>query len=232
MLTKYGRREWMTSAVLCATVSLLLLFAGVAFKLPALIVLSLLADMLWIPLALFFRDPPRVIPCEDDAVVSPADGVVRDIETVDCPFGSGQKFRRLGIFLSVLDVHINRMPLDLTVKTVRYAEGRFHDARSPLAPTENESNMLLCDARAAGREFPVIVKQISGAIARRIVCEAKPGDAFKRGDKFGMIKFGSRTELYLPDDQGMEMVVGIGDRVYAGSTTVARLGTRSRRGVA
>jgi phosphatidylserine decarboxylase len=176
-----------------------------------------------LPFALFFRDPRRRIPSDEDAIVSPADGVVKDISIAPSPFDSNEKFKRIGIFLSVLDVHINRMPSNLMVKDIKYSEGKFHDARSPLAASENESNSLLCDAQFGDLKFPLIVKQISGAIARRIVSEAKIGAKFEKGAKFGMIKFGSRTELYLPEKTEFNISVKVGDKVFAGSTILAKI---------
>ncbi|HOK04013.1 MAG TPA: phosphatidylserine decarboxylase [Victivallales bacterium] len=221
MLTKYGKKEWLFTAIISATLSLITLLIASIFKIYALNILSFLLIILWVPFALFFRDPYRKIPLDDSLILSPADGVIKDIEIVDCPFSSGNKYKRIGIFLSVFDVHINRMPLDLTVIDVKYKEGNFHDARSSLASSENESNTILCEAEYKGEKFNIIIKQISGAIARRIVSEATPGKRFKRGEKFGMIKFGSRTELYLPNTEDILIKVSIGDKVYAGNSIIA-----------
>ena len=130
----------------------------------------------------------------------------------------------MGIFLSVLDVHLNRAPAKATVLDSCYKPGRFHDARDPRASKENESNTLVCEAElAGGRKYPLLVKQISGAIAKRIVCAVVPGETLRKGERFGMIKFGSRTELYLPLCPEIELAVKVGDRVRAGSSVVARL---------
>ena len=127
-----------------------------------------------------------------------------------------------GIFLSVLDVHVNRAPCRMTVRFVRHQDGSYHDARDPRAIKENESLVLGGTGKVCGKEFPMAVKQISGAIARRIVCRAEPGSEFEKGYCYGMIKFGSRTELYLPVKSGFEPAVNVGDRVFGGETVIAR----------
>jgi phosphatidylserine decarboxylase len=162
-------------------------------------------------------------------VTSPADGVVRDIELIR---GDEEEFKelfkgrdmlRIGVFLSVFDVHINRAPCDMRVEFRRYKEGFFHDARDARASKENESLALGGVGRLGSVEFPVVVRQISGAIARRIVCAAQPGDQLARGFRYGMIKFGSRTELFLPAGKLFELEVKVGDRVFAGTSVMAKL---------
>ena len=129
---------------------------------------------------------------------------------------------RIGIFLSVFDVHVNRAPCDLTVRFTCHKDGSYHDARDVRAIKENESLLLGAVGEIGGGKFPVAVKQISGAIARRIVCEAESGTVLKKGDCYGMIKFGSRTELYLPVKSNFEPAVNVGDRVFGGETVIAR----------
>ena len=128
---------------------------------------------------------------------------------------------RIGIFLSVFDVHVNRAPCDMQVVFSAHKNGAYHDARNPDAIKENESLLLGGKGKIAGKEFPMAVKQISGAIARRIVCEADPGTELKKGERYGMIKFGSRTELYLPAKSNFEPQVNTGDRVTGGVTVIA-----------
>ena len=130
---------------------------------------------------------------------------------------------RVGIFLSVFNVHLNRAPADLVVKFREYKEGCYYDARDSRAVKENESLIIAGIATVGGREYPIAVKQISGAIARRIVCEAQPGMTLKRGERYGMIKFGSRTELYIPAKSDLEIMVRLGDKVQGGLTVMARL---------
>ncbi len=165
---------------------------------------------------LFFRDFPRTITAAPNEIVSPADGTVVAIEDLaDSPHYSGAS-RRVSIFMSVFSVHVNRAPFDCTVKDVRYAPGKYRDARDPDSSKVNESNAIWLDTPKG----PVTVRQISGAVARHIVCPVKPGTALTKGEKFGMIRFGSRVELYLPP--GTEVCVGMNQKVSAGTTIMAR----------
>ena len=129
---------------------------------------------------------------------------------------------RIGIFLSVLDVHVNRAPCRMTVHFSIHKDGAYHDARDQRAVQENESQILGGIGEVCGRKFPVAVKQISGAIARRIVCPPEIGSVMSKGECYGMIKFGSRTELYLPVKSNFEPAVSVGDRVFGGETVIAR----------
>ena len=190
--------------------------------------ISLLAItwLLWLAVAAFFRVPQRQTVADANALVSPADGTVRDIETVEdhgIEIFAGQKLTRIGIFLSVLDVHVNRAPCDFEVKYRKYKKGRFLDARDNRCAKENESLVIAGTGSAAGRSFPLAVRQVSGAIARRIVCVPQPGDILKKGAIYGMIKFGSRTELYLPCENGISVRVQVGDKVRSGSTLMGRV---------
>lgn len=164
----------------------------------------------------FFRDPPRRITAQGGDVVSPADGTIVGIEDLEkSPYYDGP-CRRISIFLSVLNVHVNRAPYEGTIRDIRYKPGEFKNAMKAETSDCNEANAVFMDTDKG----PITVRQISGLIARRIVCPAKVGDKLSRGEKFGMIKFGSRTELYLPP--GTPVVVKLKDKVSAGSTIVAR----------
>lgn len=176
----------------------------------ALVLLSGVAMML------FFRDFPRTIPSGPEEIVSPADGTVVAIEDLEeTPHYDGPA-RCVSIFLSILSVHINRAPYEGTVTRVKYAPGKFKNAMNPESGKVNESNAVWFDTPRG----PMTVRQISGAVARRIVCPAATGMRLEKGEKFGMIRFGSRTELYLPP--GTEVCVKLKDKVYAGSTVIAR----------
>jgi phosphatidylserine decarboxylase len=157
----------------------------------------------------FFRDPHRVSPEEDGLVVSPADGRVTDVELR--PEGA-----RISIFLSVFNCHINRAPVAATVVSVAYTRGRFRAAWDRRAASENERNHLTL--RAADGEYGVT--QIAGVLARRIVCSRRQGDRVARGERLGLIQFGSRTDLHLPP--GVEPTVAVGDRVRGAVTVLAR----------
>lgn len=164
----------------------------------------------------FFRDPARTVPDEPGAVVSPADGTVVAVEDLDETEHYDGPCRRISIFLSIFNVHVNRAPYDCETVRVAYKEGRYINAMSAESSKVNESNAIWLTS-AAG---PMTVRQVSGAVARRIVCLPQPGDVLKRGQKIGMIKFGSRTELYLPP--GTEVTVQLKDKVKGGATVVAR----------
>lgn len=226
-LTKYGKKEWLGSALIAFLVAIVLIILATIFDFWWIYFLAGVVALLWLCIAAFFRDPTRNIPNEKDIMVSPADGCIRDIKIVeDTPYSDffeGKPVLLIGIFLSVLDVHLNRAPYPLTISKIVYREGKYFDARDERASKENESNTLLCKANTEKHNFSMGVKQISGAIARRIVCSVKSGDKLALGEKFGMIKFGSRTELYLPADLPIELLVKEGDRVSAGSTIIAKL---------
>lgn len=225
-LTGYGLREWGGSGL----VALALVALGIClFRKGCPVtgaVLVVVPTLLWLAIAAFFRVPARVIPQDEALIVSPADGVISDIEVVrdhGIELFSDQELLRVGIFLSVLDVHVNRAPCSFSVEYKNYKEGKFLDARSPECKKVNESLVIAGTGRAKGREFPMAVRQISGAIARRIVCDIEPGASIEKGEIYGMIKFGSRTELYLPRDKWIALEVNNGDKVRSGTSPIARI---------
>jgi phosphatidylserine decarboxylase len=195
---------------LLAAVALLVWFPWAAVV-PAAAALFVLA---------FFRDPPRCIPAGPGLVVSPADGRVTDVTPVEWLEEFDGPAVRIGIYLSIFNVHVNRCPEAARVIAVAYRPGRFLDVRRAEAPMVNEHFSTLFEFESAPHHL-MLVRQIAGAFASRVVNEARPGRVLGRGEKFGMIKFGSRTELYLPAGAA-EVVVRPGDRVRGGSTVVAR----------
>ena len=175
-----------------------------------------------VPLALivyFFRDPPRRIPQEPGLIVSPADGTIAEVTRVEHDEFIGGPAVRIGIFLSIFNVHINRAPLACRAVALRYSPGEFLNALRPESAVRNE-NMWIGLEEESPPHRRLAVRQISGAIARRIVCDLRPGEALQRGEKFGMIKLGSRTELILPDVEGLSVDAAVGRRVRAGSDRV------------
>ena len=178
--------------------------------------LGAVVTLLGVAMLLFFRDFPRVVTAGADDVVSPADGTITAIEDFENDPHYDGPCRRVSIFLSVFSAHINRAPFESTVLKVIPTSGKYLDARDPECSKHNVSNALWLETPRG----PMTVRQITGAVARRIVCPAVPGDRLGKGEKFGMIRFGSRTELYLPS--GTEVTVKIGEYVYAGLTTIAR----------
>jgi phosphatidylserine decarboxylase len=167
--------------------------------------------VLTVGVALFFRDPDRIIPQTPETIVSPADGRVMEIVPENI------QTRRISIFLSLWDVHINRAPYGGVVRSVVYTPGKFLAAYRQEASLVNEANTVtIADY---GREF--IVKQIAGVLARRIVCRVRPGDTLEKGQRYGLIRFGSRTDLLLPATA--EIAVQVGDVVRGGETILAFL---------
>lgn len=224
-LAKYGQREWLGGGMIALFFIVIGLLVAEKYAIAGWSII-ILSALIWLALAAFFRVPVRIIPTEAGILVSPADGVVKDIEVVTDhgiePFAD-QPLLRIGIFLSVLDVHVNRAPADMKVTYRHYKEGYFHDARDPRCAKENESLVIAGQATVEKETFPMAVRQISGAIARRIVCEPEQGDFLKKGEIYGMIKFGSRTELYFPADERITPDVAIGCKVRSGSTVIAKL---------
>jgi phosphatidylserine decarboxylase len=174
----------------------------------------------WLEVVWFFRDPERAIPSEPEALVSPADGKVTHIEEVNDADFPGGKALRISIFLSVFNVHVNRLPRHGRVTGLRYFPGAFLDARHAECAQRNEQ--LWIDLQENNPPRLVRVKQISGAIARRIVCWLKLGEEVNRGDRLGMIKFGSRTDVLIPADDQVEVQVKVGDMVRGGATVLLR----------
>jgi phosphatidylserine decarboxylase len=162
----------------------------------------------------FFRDPKREIPTEPGQIVSPGDGVVTEAEWIETVSGSRL---RLSIFLSVFDVHVNRSPVAGTVKLVEFREGGFVNAMKPESVLTNEQTLVVIDAG----EYDVSFKQIAGLLARRIVCDLKVGDKVARGQRVGLIKFGSRVDVLMPAEANLK--VKMGSRVKGGSTVLAQI---------
>jgi phosphatidylserine decarboxylase len=193
------------------------LAAGLAYLFwPALPLLALAFILLLVAafMAYFFRDPQRSVPAESGLVVSPADGKVTRVEKLS---GEGVDSPTVvSIFLSPFDVHVNRAPIAGEVIDVTYTKGRFIAATSANASLVNEQNALTIK----GEKMTVVCKQIAGVLARRIVCWKRPGDSLGLGERFGLIKFGSRTDLVLPHE--VEVLVKVGERVSGGVTIIGR----------
>jgi phosphatidylserine decarboxylase len=176
--------------------------------------LLVLPALLWLEIIWFFRDPERAIPADPTALLSPADGTVTHIDEVEESDFPGGRALRISIFLSIFNVHVNRLPRHGRVTAVRYFPGAFLDARNPASTIENEQ--LWIDLEEPDRWLRV--KQISGAIARRIVCFLKVGEEVRAGERLGMIKLGSRTEVLLPLGEAVALKVKVGDKVRGGAT--------------
>ena len=177
--------------------------------------LVLAAFFLW-----FFRDPSRRIPTEPGQIVSPADGVVTEAEWIETVSGSRL---RLSIFLNVFDVHVNRSPVSGTVKVMEFREGGFMNAMKPESVLTNEQALVVIDAGG----YEVGYKQIAGLLARRIVCTVKVGDKVERGQRVGLIKFGSRVDVLMPAEANLK--VKMGSRVKGGTTILAEIPSDTMR---
>lgn len=213
LLSPYGLREWLAITVIALVLAAIAAWFGWWWAVA-------IVAVLWFAGVAFFRDPPRHVPddLEPGAMISPADGAVRSVLRVDHHEATGGPAVVIRIFLSVLNVHINRSPCDGEVVDIVYKPGKFLDARKDVSAQVNESNLLVL--RIDGGET-VGVRQISGAIARRIVCATETGEHLKRGQRYGMIKFGSTTEVILPRPDDVQVRVKPGDKVKAGRDVLA-----------
>jgi phosphatidylserine decarboxylase len=218
-LTRYGLAELILFSLLLAGLSSITGCLAVWIH-PVFWLLEIPVGLIWLEIIYFFRDPERTIPADPQAMVSPADGTVTNVEEVDEPDFPGGRALRISIFLSIFNVHVNRLPCAGWVTQVRYFPGAFLDARNPDSAVRNEQLWLDLVESSGG---PVRVKQISGAIARRIVCWLKRGDEVRKGERLGMIKLGSRTDLLLPPGRVKEVCVQVGAKVQGGSTVLLRV---------
>jgi len=213
-LTRYGWREILILSVVFGGITV----AGVVWYPPA----AIIGAVLWAGGLLFFRDPARRVPDDASLILAPADGKVTAVERLDHDPIHGGPVWRFSIFLSILDVHINRAPYGARVADVVHKPGRFVNAMSAASAELNESTTLVLEPDN-GLAGPLLVRPIAGLIARRIVCRARPGDRLERGQRFGMIKFGSRTDMTLPVDDRLQIEAQVGDKVRAGLSVMARM---------
>jgi len=179
---------------------------------------AVVPGLLFLFLLSFFRDPQRSPPGGPEVAVAPADGILVDIGEVEEPYFFGGKALRIGIYLSVFNVHVNRAPLDGKVTFRHYKPGKFLDVRDPSCEEENEANLIGFE----GVRGIFAVRQVAGLIARTIVCPVSLDDTVVRGERMGMIKFGSRTELLLPVDADVTIEAKVGDVVKGASTILLR----------
>jgi phosphatidylserine decarboxylase len=218
-LTPYGIRVWLPILLVTALVALICGWLGWWWPMGAVIVIGL-------ALLSFFRDPIRRVKTDlpEGTMLSPADGTVSAV--LDVPHHKatgGEPAKVIRIFLSVLNVHVNRSPFDATVTGMEYQRGRFLNAQTDESAEVNEFNLIFMNISMRGQEEPIGVRQVSGMLARTIVCPLKTGDQLKRGEKFGMIMFGSTTELILPRPNDVTVHVKKGDTVKGGVTILATL---------
>lgn len=221
-LTGHGRRE-IIAGFLLAMLSILFfdwLGAATGHGWLAWLQIVPIAVFLWV--LWFFRDPERIIPQESGILVSPADGTITHVDEVDEPSFIGGRALRCSIFLSIFSVHINRAPAAGKVAYLQFVPGEFFDARREESLTKNQNQDMGLETDEPSLPRRILVRQSTGAIARRIVCPLEIGKSLARGDRYGMIKFGSRTTMFIPADCKMAWTVKVGDTVKAGATILAR----------
>jgi phosphatidylserine decarboxylase len=237
-LTKYGWPQVVVyPVIILAAMILIALGATKLFSIVTVLIIEFVLLLVLVWALAFFRDPFRECPTDENLLLSPADGKITEIANIDGNEFLGGPAIKIGIFLSIFNVHINRAPCSVQVNKITYKKGQYKNAMNPESGQVNESNELQL-VRTTEPNDKLIVKQISGAIARRIVCRTKTGDKLNSGEQFGMIKFGSRTELYVPvpemgtldkPENGKQgylykviCLVKKGDKVKAGITPLVR----------
>ncbi|HHT9105069.1 MAG TPA: phosphatidylserine decarboxylase family protein [Candidatus Wujingus californicus] len=212
-LTRYGLRELIIFGVPVAIgLGFSIVFFPWIIPIPAFLLMFLFN---------FFRDPERNPPQGEGLIIAPADGTVTHIVTVFEDSYLRCETTKISIFMSVLNVHVNRMPAKGCVKFIRHTTGKFLDARDEECFSSNENNII--GLSLIGSDVKIAVKQIAGKIAKRIVCACKVGDVFEQGQRFGMIKFGSRVDVFVPNSVTFEVMVKVGDKVTAGKTVLGRM---------
>lgn len=193
-------------------------FVTVYLALLGLSMVALFFLVVTLFLGFFFRDPQREIPDGEGLAVSPADGKIVEVRMVPKSEFAPEEMLKISVFMSVFNVHVNRIPTEGTVTGVSYHPGKYFSANLNKASSHNERNAVSLDIIGGRR---LVVVQIAGLIARRIVCRIRQGDRLRRGDRFGIICFGSRLDVYLPPDT--QPAVSVGDRVWAGTSVLGRL---------
>ena len=229
-LSKYGRKEWGAGGVIAlasASIGLDMTVNTNAF-LGVIVVLASIGG--WLTIAALFRDPEREIPDSPNGFVSPADGIIADIETVtDHPIKSyeGKPLLRIGISRSLRNVHITRAPANMKVLHRSYKPGVVKDAQNPNSIRKYEALVIAGTAKLGKEQIPTAIRQIAVTLPRKMVCEPQQGEYLIKGQSYGMTKFGTRTELYFPPDSGLKPEAAVGDTVFAGSTILASRDTLS-----
>jgi phosphatidylserine decarboxylase len=211
ILAKEGLREMVLGTLVLGALGAL----AVVYFWP----LAVPVALVWLWLISFFRDPRRAGPFEPHQFYSPADGTVTEVTRLPHEPQIDGPAVRVGIFLSIFNVHINRSPCAATVRSVVYRSGKFLDARHTDSGPQNEANTLVLDPDVP-LPGPIVVRQVAGKIARRIICHVRAGDRLQAGQRIGLIKFGSRTELIVPDTPKVHITAFVGQKVVAGRTVL------------
>ena len=200
---------------------LVFLVATLAFVVGGIYSASILCGLIAVYIAYFFRNPERLPPVGWAMVCSPADGKVIHVGEAKESTFSGEKRLKISIFMNLFDVHVNRVPVDGTVKNMKYRRGRFMAANEDRASEENEHNAILLETSEEAGHQPVVLVQVAGLVARRIICYPTIGVFILKGQRMGLIRFGSRCDLYLP--LTAKPLVKVGDRVLGGESSIAQL---------
>jgi phosphatidylserine decarboxylase len=218
-LTKYGRRELtfasVAAALFYAWFGCLAAFISPWWALAVVPVAAVWGWVLW-----FFRDPDRTPPAEDGTFISPADGTVADITNIGPDSALGTDGVKIGVFMSIFSVHVNRSPCDGQIRSIEHTDGAFLDVRKPEAAFRNESTTIHMTHTRGGREYTIVVRQVAGFVARRILTDLAVDQCVRRGERIGMIKFGSRLELLVPRELVGEVRVFVGQPAVAGATVL------------
>ncbi len=221
-LTKYGLPDVVLLSVMLIGMMILVILAGIYFLATGIVIaFEVILLTVFIIVLAFFRDPYRVVPADKDVLLAPADGKIMDIEVVEENTFLQGRALRVGIFMDIFNAHINRFPCAVKIEKVTHKPGRYKNAMKLISSQVNEANDIAL-TRLDEPTDRLLVRQIAGAIARRIVCEARPGQNFSGGQKFGMVKFGSRAEIYLPIRPNAKCLVKVGDKVKAGLNVLVR----------
>lgn len=225
-LTHYGKREIGIAATLVSALCALMIY-GAYRVCPYIATLLPLPMAVWLFVVWFFRDPERQTPAGEGLFISPADGNVSDITQIGPASILGRDGVMVGVFMNVFSVHVNRAPFDGRIDRVEHKEGAFMDVRDPAAYERNESAGIFMTVTHNGQEWPIVFRQVAGLVARRIVTDLAPGQQVKRGQRIGMIKFGSRVELYVPRELAGQVKVSVGQAVRAGETVLVAVAKES-----
>ena len=215
-VTKYGYREFLLATLLTGAIGLGLIYLGASGS-KWLGVLAVIPLALWCFVLWFFRDPYRELPLSA-CLVCPADGHVADITPLGSESLLGCEGVQIGIFMNVFDVHVNRAPCTGTIESIAHMPGTFLDARDPAAKEKNESATIIMTHSRNSKDYRLVIRQIAGLVARRIVTDLAAGQQVQAGQRFGMIKFGSRVELLATNELIKDVKVTIGQKVTAGET--------------
>lgn len=204
-------REGYPFIIFFLVITIFIAFLGISWLFASAAIISFFT--IW-----FFRNPERDFREEEKVVIAPADGKVIKVEDVDISGEMSGRFKKISIFMNVFNVHVNRAPYSGKIEAINYHEGKFVSANLDKASSDNERNAIMI---RSDEKFPIWVVQIAGLIARRIVCWVRVGDMVKKGERFGLIRFGSRVDVYLPENS--RITVEIGQKVKAGETYLAYL---------